>query len=140
MGVIDEIRRNMKPCPLCGGRAELKISDQAGDTTMWHTIRCTKCGCSISHNDSGYSPSYAKDLIAFARKWNTRQESTQETYAGFTLEQLQEVAAALRSLNVDPTALAITWANFAAVVAAVQEATEKKWRAKLHDIIGKMEG
>lgn len=139
MSVIDEIRRNMKPCPLCGGRAELKIGDQCSDTSMWHNIHCTKCGCGISHNDSGYSPDYEKDLLAFLRKWNTRQEATQETYAGYTLDQLQEVAAALRSLNVSPEALAITWANFAAVVVAVQEATEKKWRDKLHDLIGKLE-
>lgn len=139
MGMIDEIRRDLKPCPLCGGRAELKISEQSSDTSMWHTIRCTKCGCSISHNDSGYSPDYKKDLIAFLRKWNTRQEATQETYAGYTLDQLQEVAAVLRSCNVGPAELAITWANFAAVVADVQAATEKKWREKLQGLIGKME-
>lgn len=140
MSVIDEIRRNMKPCPLCGGRAELTIGPVCSDTSQWHDIRCTDCGCSISHNDSGYSPDYEKKLLEFLRKWNTRQEATMETYAGYTLDQLQEVAAVLRSCNVGPEELAMTWANFAAVVADVQAATEKKWRDKLHDLIGKLEG
>lgn len=139
MSVIDEIRRNLKPCPLCGSCAELKISDQGRDTSMWHTIRCTKCGCNISHNDSGYNPDYEKDLLIFFRKWNARKQVVPETYEGYNLDQLQEMAAVLRACNMSPQDLANTWTNFAAVVASVQAATERAWREKLQNLIGKME-
>ncbi len=140
MGVIEESKRNMKPCPLCGGRAEFKIGEASRDTSQWHTIRCTQCGCSISWNESGYSPSYEKDLLAFFRKWNERQTQTQETYAGYTLDQLQEVAAVLKGCNMQPADLGAAWKNFVAVVAAVQSATDKKWQDRVRDMLGKLEG
>ena len=140
MSVIDENRKNLKPCPLCGGHAEFTIGKENSDTTHWHHIRCTECGCSIYHNDSGYSPTYEKDLLAFFRKWNTRQQETQETYAGYTLDQLQEVAAVMRACNMQPADLRGAWENFVAVVAAVQTATDKKWRERVQDMLGKLEG
>lgn len=140
MDVIEEFKRNIKPCPLCGGHAELKISEASRDTSQWHHIRCTQCGCSISWNESGYSPSYKKDLLAFFKKWNDRQQQTQETYAGYTLDQLQEVAAVLKACNMQPADLGAAWENFVAVVAAVQSATDKKWQDRVRDMLSKLEG
>lgn len=66
----------LKPCPFCGGKAKLIISDEENaDTTQWHRIMCEDvfgCGASMSTTISGWSLNYEERVIEFIDRWNRR--------------------------------------------------------------------
>lgn len=53
----------LKPCPFCGGEAEIKETENDVGCKIWY-IECSDCELTIKN---GYLP---KGLI---RKWNTRK-------------------------------------------------------------------
>ena len=56
----EELMSILKPCPFCGGEAEIAIYLNQ----QW-TIKCTKCFCEIS--------SYDLDSDEMIKAWNRRQ-------------------------------------------------------------------
>lgn len=57
---------NLKPCPFCGGGAELKQWNLPGRSTPLHCVVCTDCGA--------MTWPYYSDRNAAAERWNTRKE------------------------------------------------------------------
>ncbi len=59
----------LKPCPFCGGEAELSMHFWASPTTVvtYYAV-CTKCSCRMQH--SGYNDEETREDIIEA--WNRR--------------------------------------------------------------------
>ena len=78
----EEMDLILKPCPCCGGRAELYVDfKEMPDTTQLHKIKCVDtfgCGLEVCDMLSGYSPNYKKEIQALADRWNRRPKITEE--------------------------------------------------------------
>ena len=78
----EEMALILKPCPCCGGRAELYVDfKEMPDTTQLHKIKCVDtfgCGLEVCDMLSGYSPNYKKEIQVLADRWNRRPKITEE--------------------------------------------------------------
>lgn len=75
----------LKPCPFCGGKAEI---DDYSETTpfseeiTYFFVRCSKCGCRAFTSDTMCNLYYEKDYKEIvnkikqelAKKWNRRTD------------------------------------------------------------------
>ena len=64
---------DIKPCPMCGGKAEADASGWLWDHSHW--VACTKCGTTgpVVDNDEYRIQKTENQLAALAiRKWNRR--------------------------------------------------------------------
>jgi hypothetical protein len=135
-----EIERNLRPCPLCGGRAEYEVGAESRDTSSWYYIRCknTTCGCRIAVNLSGYQPDYLQQHQAFLDRWNTRATDTAE-YEGYNAEQILQVAEMLKANEIQPGELMESWQHFKAAVNVATEAVNRKWLKAIDSLTGRGE-
>ena len=62
--MMDFMKTNLKPCPFCGGEAELRIVGIGGYDTA-REIRCPRCGCGTDYYDDSQEATEA---------WNRRVE------------------------------------------------------------------
>jgi len=69
----------LKPCPFCGGEAELYISPhENGDTTQNHYIVCKDtfgCGARIGDAISGWQQDYDEAVQRLVDRWNRRADN-----------------------------------------------------------------
>ncbi len=63
------ITENLKPCPFCGGTAELHIGDEQRDGAKGSYVECTGCGASSCH---GEYPNADYPEVAI-EVWNERE-------------------------------------------------------------------
>lgn len=61
----------LKPCPFCGGEAELVYSEPGHEDRIWCIVRCKDWNCPGEHLNEWYATD--DDAIG---KWNTRYERT----------------------------------------------------------------
>lgn len=71
----------LKPCPFCGGEAEI---GQRGDRRQSTIYACTECGCRLETGEEW----------GFGRNWNTRAETPQ------SIPSEREEIVALASIRV----------------------------------------
>ena len=65
----------LKPCPVCGGKAEIKRECDYGDPPHWYAI-CTKCGisgCFIGLYIHGENDEEC--INECVKKWNRRADN-----------------------------------------------------------------
>ena len=66
----------LKPCPFCGGNAELFVGNfVCNDTSLPYEIRCKDifgCGACIRESISPYSKDYEKLVKNLYNRWNRR--------------------------------------------------------------------
>jgi len=66
----------LKPCPFCGGKAQLVIDPyECGDTTHWHNIICEnvfKCGAQMGESISYWQSDYEEAVDRLRMRWNKR--------------------------------------------------------------------
>lgn len=60
----------LKPCPFCGGAAEISTYDFGSDIMCVVTVRCVKCNA-IKQDFANYSEPYSGQE-RLAELWNTR--------------------------------------------------------------------
>jgi len=63
----------LKPCPFCGNKV-FSIQCQ-GQPAREFSICCMNCGASSGAVQSASATGGAIDLVALAKKWNTRNET-----------------------------------------------------------------
>ena len=67
----------LKPCPFCGGEAELIKEHECWGHGMFNTsyfVRCKKCG-SEGKSGSGYDKEAEQCLIEGIENWNRRADN-----------------------------------------------------------------
>lgn len=69
------MNKELKPCPFCGGTAELQNSG----TLMKSFVRCTECGAESQRVE--ISPFYASNDEAI-RAWNLRVDARENVKTG----------------------------------------------------------
>jgi Restriction alleviation protein Lar len=69
----------LRPCPFCGGTAELKESYYLESELPYSYVHCTNPSCTLHHNTAHFSgDSEAKNSEAAITAWNRRVENPVE--------------------------------------------------------------
>jgi Lar family restriction alleviation protein len=82
----DNTAEQLKPCPFCGGSADLEYTSPAeirGDLIYTAWIQCRECGAS---SESIQQEESQLDKIVIISAWNTRADSGEAVAIGFVAE------------------------------------------------------
>lgn len=67
--------RELKSCPMCGSKAELKESYYFESELPYSYVHCTNEGCALNHNTAHFSgSSKGKNSEKAVDAWNKREQ------------------------------------------------------------------
>lgn len=67
-------KNELKPCPFCGGKVDMKINE----TTLNCSVICERCNVTMKHNFKGNKK--LKEVLhgLMAEEWNRRENEEKE--------------------------------------------------------------